>query len=151
VIRRLLSSERIDFISLRHSAFDRKVYQALIDDGWIFVHMDDRYFVMVPRRPDSEALIRREGYQQIIPWDNISVTAANARQVLEEANRALQHCPGGATFAWAYKVKALRRLGRHQEAWEAQLRIPATVDQKRLPIQWRSTESHGHPRRLSTV
>src|SRR4029450_5893752 len=30
-------------------------------------------------------------------------------------------------------------------------RFRATVDQKRLPIQWRSTESDGHQRRVSTV
>ncbi len=124
VIRRLVARERIDFISLRHSAFARQVYQALWALGWTFVHLDDRYFVMVPRRPDMEALIQREGYHFIVPWDNAPVTTGNARRVLEEAERVLRNCPDGATFAYAYKANALYRLGRDQEAFEARLKVP---------------------------
>jgi hypothetical protein len=47
--------------------------------------------------------------------------------VLQEAERALQHCPGGTSFAWAYKAEALQRLGRHAEAREAARMIPAKL------------------------
>ena len=49
---------------------------------------------------------------------------ANATQVLAEAEQALRNCPGDATFAWSYKARALRTLGRHQEALDAAVRIP---------------------------
>jgi hypothetical protein len=42
----------------------------------------------------------------------------------EEANRALRHCPHEATFAWFYKAEALWLLGRHQESFEAKIKIP---------------------------
>jgi hypothetical protein len=47
--------------------------------------------------------------------------------VRREAERALQNYPDGATFAWAYKAEALRRLGRKQEAFDARLQIPAKL------------------------
>jgi hypothetical protein len=68
-------------------------------------------------------------YRLIRPWENAPVTPATAQQVLEEANRALHHCPDQATFAWAYKAEALRLLGRHAESFEARLLIP-----DKLPI-----------------
>jgi hypothetical protein len=52
---------------------------------------------------------------------------ATAGQVRREAERALQNYPDGATFAWAYKAEALRRLGRRQEAFDARLQIPAKL------------------------
>jgi hypothetical protein len=90
--------------------------------GWVTVHLDDRYFIMV-RQPVAAAR-QWPVYQVISPWDNVRVTPANARQVLEEANRALSQCPAAATFTWAYKANALRLLGRHDEALEAGLKIP---------------------------
>jgi len=44
------------------------------------------------------------------------VTPANAGQVADEAERVLTQCPEGATFAWAYKAKALRLLGREHRS-----------------------------------
>jgi hypothetical protein len=52
---------------------------------------------------------------------------ATAGQVRREAERALQNYPDGATFAWAYKAEALRRLGRRQEALDARLQSPAKL------------------------
>jgi hypothetical protein len=52
------------------------------------------------------------------------VDRANATQVLAEAERALQSCPSEATFAWSYKARALRTLGRYQEALDAAVKIP---------------------------
>jgi hypothetical protein len=57
-------------------------------------------------------------------WEYAPVDRANATHVLAEAERALQTCPGEATFAWGYKAKALRALGRYQEALDAALNIP---------------------------
>jgi hypothetical protein len=87
--------------------------------GWVLIHLDDRFFLTVPQRPDTEDLIRREGYHHIVPWDNAPVTPENAHQVLEEAERALRNCPDQATFAWAYKARALQQLHRNREAFEA--------------------------------
>jgi tetratricopeptide (TPR) repeat protein len=53
------------------------------------------------------------------------VTLGNAKQVLAEAERALEQCPDGATFAWAYKAEALRLLGRYEESVAAAQKIPA--------------------------
>jgi hypothetical protein len=78
---------------------------------WTIVHLENRLLVMV-RRPASSP-----GYHLIRPWEN-------ARQVLEEATRALQQCPDGATFAWAYKANALRLLGHHEEERAAARLIP---------------------------
>ena len=44
--------------------------------------------------------------------------------MLQEANRALEQCPHGATFAWAYQAEALRLMGRARESFEARLKIP---------------------------
>jgi hypothetical protein len=54
-------------------------------------------------------------------------TPATTSHVLMEADRALQQCPDGATSAWTYKTEALRLLGGHQEAFEAQLKIPTQL------------------------
>jgi hypothetical protein len=48
---------------------------------------------------------------------------SDAVLITAEAERALQTCPGEATFAWIYKVKALRALGRYQEAVDAAVKI----------------------------
>jgi hypothetical protein len=58
------------------------------------------------------------------PSENAPVTRAHAPQVLEEAERALRHCPEGATFVWAYKAQALRIMGRFQESFEAWRNVP---------------------------
>jgi hypothetical protein len=67
-------------------------------------------------------------YRFIRPWYNPPITPSNASEVLEEANRVLHHCGHDASFGWAYKARALQRLGRHQEAVEASVNIPARLD-----------------------
>jgi hypothetical protein len=96
------------------------VVPGLAERGWRLVHLDDRYFIMV--RPTAAQ--RLPIYTRIRPWEYAPVDRANATPVLAEAEHALRHCPGGAIFAWGYKAKALRALGRHQEALEAALNIP---------------------------
>jgi hypothetical protein len=88
--------------------------------GWRLVHVQDQWVIAV-RLPLALPAIP---YHLIRPWENAPVTPENAPQVLEEANRALASCPDGATFAWAYKAEALRLLGRHQESFEARLKVP---------------------------
>jgi hypothetical protein len=117
-----LDRYHVDIIVLRTGAF-RNV-PVLTSMGWHLVHLDDRYFIMVPLRGDTEALIAREAYQFIVPWDNTPVTIGNAGRVLAESERALRNCPDHATFAWAYKAEALRLLGRYQESFDAHLNIP---------------------------
>jgi hypothetical protein len=63
-------------------------------------------------------------YRLITSWENSPVDRANATQVLAEADRVLQNCPGEATFAWSYKARALRTLGRYQEALDAAVKVP---------------------------
>jgi hypothetical protein len=52
------------------------------------------------------------------------VTPAHTPAVLREAARALAACPDGATFAWAYRAEALRRLGRVGESEAAKRKVP---------------------------
>ena len=96
------------------------VVPGLTERGWRLVHLDDRYFIMV--RPTAAQ--RLPIYTRIRPWEYAPVDHANATSVLAEAEHALRSCPGGAIFARGYKAKALRALGRHQEALEAALNIP---------------------------
>jgi phytoene/squalene synthetase len=53
--------------------------------------------------------------------------AADARQVLAEAERALRHCPEDTTSAHVYKAEALRLLGRHEEAQAAARMVPREI------------------------
>ena len=93
---------------------------ALERQGWVIVHVEDHWLVMVRQAHVREMPV----YDIIKPWTNAPVSPGNASQVLQEATRALQQCPDGATFAWAYQAEALRRLGRHQESFEARLKMP---------------------------
>jgi hypothetical protein len=97
--------------------------------GWRRVHKDNRFFILVRRTPATAALIQREGYRHIRMLKGAleTVTAENAGEVLQEAERALRHCPEDATFVWAYKTVALRELGRHAEAQDAGRQIPAQL------------------------
>jgi hypothetical protein len=117
-----LDRYRVHLILLNTGAF-RNV-PLLTSMGWVMIHLDDRFFLMVPRRPDMDALIEQEGYRLIRPWENAPVTPANATAVLAETERALSHCPDGASFVHAYRANALYLLGRAREAFEAQLKVP---------------------------
>jgi hypothetical protein len=110
----------VDLIVLTTGAF--RHVPLLTSLGWGLIHLDDRWFIM--GRSLTPTLPPYQYIRYIRPWDNAPVTPQNARQVLEEADRALHHCPDGATFAWAYKAEALRLLGHHREAFEAKLKVP---------------------------
>jgi hypothetical protein len=125
-MRDYLTRYRVDFFLLPLG--NHPVADALQATGaWIPVHYDDHAFVMVRRTPDTEVLIRREGYRFIRPWENAPMTTANASQVLEEANRALRNCPNAASWAYAYQAEALLRLGRDEEARAAARQIPKVL------------------------
>ena len=99
-MRDYLTRYRVDFFLLPLG--NRAVAEALQATGeWVPGHYDDHAFVMVKRAPDTEVLIRREGYRFIRPWENAPITTASAGQVLEEANRALRNCPSAASWAYA--------------------------------------------------
>ena len=83
---------------------------------------------MLPQRPHTDTLIRHDGYQVIRPWENVLVTTDNAPQVLMEATRALEQCPNGATFAWAYKQRALQSLGRPRGSLRCGAEGPPTAE-----------------------
>ena len=109
---------QVDVIVLNNGA--GQVVPGLATRGWVLVHLDDRYFMMVRQNSARGMPV----FKLIKPWENAPVDRANATQVLAEAERALQNCPGEATFAWSYKARALRILGRHQEALDAAVKIP---------------------------
>jgi hypothetical protein len=123
-----LERHQINFLLLRPRNLTLEHYKRLRDLlGWVFVHLDDRFFVMVPPRPANAALLAEQGYRHILPWLNMPVTPMNAPAVLREADRALAACPEGATFAWAYRAQALRWLGRGEESRAAQRKVPAQL------------------------
>jgi hypothetical protein len=90
------------------------------EPGWRLIHLDDSYLMMVRQTSAQRVPV----YTRIKSWEYPPVDRANATHVLAEAERALQTYPGEATFAWGYKAKALRALGRYQEALDAALNIP---------------------------
>ena len=67
--------------------------------------------------------------RRLSPHRALGQHARDAPQVLAEAERALWHCPDGATFAHAYKADALYRLGFPVAAAEAAHKVP-----EKLPI-----------------
>lgn len=109
---------QVDVIVLNNGA--GHVVPGLAARGWVLIHLDDRYFMMM-RQSSAQGM---PIYKLIKPWENAPVDRANATHVLAEAERALRNCPGEATFAWSYKARALRTLGRHQEALDAAAKIP---------------------------
>jgi hypothetical protein len=109
---------RVEVIVLNNGA--GHVVPGLATRGWVLVHLDDRYFVMVRQR----AAQGMRPYKLIRAWENAPVDRGNATQVLAEADRALRDCPGEASFAWSYKARALRTLGRYEEALDAAVKIP---------------------------
>ena len=122
-MERFLARFPTDFIMLRHRGLAAGVYQRLVHRlGWVFVFESDQVFVLAS--PQQPALIAAEGYRHILPWRYLPVTPTNAPAVLREADRALQACPAGARFAWAYRAEALRLLGRHEEAETARRKVP---------------------------
>jgi hypothetical protein len=54
--------------------------------------------------------------------------------MLKESNRALRNCPQ-AEFAWVYKAHALRLLGFHDEAAEADRRVEALAQERGVQLR----------------
>jgi hypothetical protein len=115
---------RPTLLLVQHFRLSLPVYHYLVEQGWMWVFMDDKWAILVPPQRWAAALIQATGYTTILPWRNLPVVPANAETVVHEADQALAACPDGATFAWAYKAQALRLLGRHEEAFMASLNVP---------------------------
>jgi hypothetical protein len=109
---------QVDVIVLNIGA--GQIVPELAARGWVLIHLDDSYFMMT-RQGSAQGI---PVYKLIKSWENAPVDRANATHVLAEAERALRNCPGEATFAWSYKARALRALGRYEEALDAALKIP---------------------------
>jgi hypothetical protein len=102
----------------------RTLIPGLVARGWALVHMDNEVILLVPQRSDTARLIAREGYRWH-PWSGQwPTTGAQALELLEEAERAIRHCPQ-AGFAWSYKAYALRYLGFYHEAAAAERHVEA--------------------------
>jgi hypothetical protein len=114
-MRAYLRRYRIDFFVL----WPWSIAPAVVDDlqahGWVPVHYDDHTMILLPRRPDTEALIAHAGYWVINPTKDLLVTPENTSQVLEELTRMLRNCPRDR-YAYTYQAHALRRLHRDAEA-----------------------------------
>jgi hypothetical protein len=113
-----LERYQVDAIVLNIGA--GKVISELATRSWVLVHLDDSYLIMVRQKLAQGLPV----YKLIRPWENAPVDGSNATRVLAEAEQALRNCPVAATFAWSYKARALRSLGRHQEALDAAVKIP---------------------------
>jgi hypothetical protein len=112
--------ERYDIDAVVLNIGAGKVVPELAAQGWVLIHLDDGYFIMVRQQLAQ----RLPAYKFIRPWENARVDHTNATEVLAEAERALRNCPSKASFAWSYKARALRTLGREQEALDAAVNIP---------------------------
>jgi hypothetical protein len=67
------------------------------------------------QRPDTAALIQREGYRWVKMDEPTAIHVDHAAEVLAEAERTLQRCPS-VIWAQEAKILALQVLGRHDEA-----------------------------------
>jgi hypothetical protein len=119
-----LARHRVDLVVLprRHNG---GLVPALVARAWVVIHADDEALVLVPQRPDTADLIKREGYDWLWGPGKDPATPEEAAQLLDEANRALRHCPPGSAFAWFSKASALRVLGFHDEADAADRKVSA--------------------------
>lgn len=115
-----------DLIVITHDIAQR-VGRPLVTQGWRLIHIDDSILMFVPQRPDTADLIEREGYWWFRSWDPPPITRGNAARALAETERAIRHCPEASMAAQAFKVNALRVLGRHDEAAAAARHVEALV------------------------
>jgi hypothetical protein len=116
-MRSYLARHRIDFFLLAYRDRVPAVMNVLQETGtWTPVHYDDRAFILVRRRPETEELIQREAFRVIRPPGEapLAVDASNAAAVLEEVDRIIQNCPT-TRFARAYRAQALRLLPQTEE------------------------------------
>jgi hypothetical protein len=120
-LRRYVERYHTDVIILGYGV--RGVVPALEAVGWGLVHLDNIHFMMAA--PQHAAHLPR--FRVLRPWEPSTVGAENAQQILEEADLVLTRCPDSNTFAHAYRAAALRALGRHVEAWEAERQFAATM------------------------
>jgi hypothetical protein len=120
---RYLTRHNVDAVILGPTPDADRLLRGLTERGWAAVHLDQAAAILVPRRPDTAALIEREGYSWMVTPERELLTTEHALEMLEEANRALRHCPDGVDTAWGYKADALRFLGFHDAAAEAGRRV----------------------------
>ena len=88
-MRRYLKRLQLDFVVLWTIDLSAESARVLETAGFVPVYLDNGITIMVPRRPEYETLIAREGYRWIRPWVQPSavMTRANAPQILAEAER----------------------------------------------------------------
>jgi tetratricopeptide (TPR) repeat protein len=115
-----LSRHPIDFFLLSYADRVSVVFDPLEASGeWAPIYYDSRAFIVVKRKPETEDLIRREGFHYIRPAviTPTAVSSENAPMVLEEADRLIRNCPT-ALFGWFYRTKALLMLQRFEDSLE---------------------------------
>jgi hypothetical protein len=93
-MRTYLQRHWIDFFFLSHGDRVPAVFDYLQSTGeWAPVYYDDRAFILVKHRPETEDLIRREGFRFIRPAVEapMAMEVSNIGQVLQEAERAIRN------------------------------------------------------------
>jgi len=120
-----LSRHPIDFFLISYSDRLPQVFDAVLATGeWAPVYYDQKAFILLKRKPETEALIREEEFKVITPGiiSPTRITDENAAAVLVEADRAIRDCEDSA-FGYFYRSQALQRLGRLDEAISTNLKV----------------------------
>jgi len=108
----------VDFFFLTYKPRAPKIFATLESSReWVPVYYDDVRFVLVRLRAESAALLGREAFYILRPYQlgPREVDGSNAAQLLGEAERAIRNCPS-AGLGYFMKGEALRGLGRREEA-----------------------------------
>jgi hypothetical protein len=113
-----LRNHRVDFFLLSYPRRIAKTFDQLESSGeWAPVYYDDAWFILARRTPETRALLEREAFRVLRPYElgAPEVTTANAPVLLEEVERTIRNCPK-AVLGHFLRNDALRSLGRHEEA-----------------------------------
>ncbi len=126
-LRDYLARWPVDFFFLNIADLAPAILRRLLDGGeWVQVYFDHQVIVLVAARPENAELIARHAYRHVFPTidRNLRVPENEAREYLEEANRAAAACSESWLPDW-YRAQALAWLGRDGEAVEAAREVVA--------------------------
>jgi tetratricopeptide (TPR) repeat protein len=113
-----LQRHPVDFFIMGYGDRIAATFGYLASTGqWAPVYYDDHSFILLRRRPETEEFIRKMELKVLQPSriGPMEITAGNAAQVVEEADRSVSNCPK-ALLPYFVKSRALLYLGRAEEA-----------------------------------
>jgi hypothetical protein len=117
-MRMYLQRHHIDFFIMGYGDRQAATFGYLASTGqWAPVYYDDRSFILLRRKPETEEFIRKMELKVLNPSriGPMGITAGNAAQAAEEADRCMSNCPK-ALLPYFFKSRALLYLGRAEEA-----------------------------------